>query len=87
MIYQLDNDHIDLGKVEFISNIKEEYTYNITISADKIYSGRYYFDFQINGLSYSCDMIEDKENMKVHRENFLNAWKQYQKRKAMGYQS
>ncbi len=86
MIYQLDNDHIDLGKVELISNIQEEYTYNIAISAERIYSGRYYFDFQVNGVRYSCDMIENKANMEVHRENFLNAWNQYKEKKAMGYQ-
>ena len=51
------------------------------ISQLKDVSGNKYFTYQINGKYLYTDNDEYKE-----RENFINAWEKYQKRKAMGYQ-
>ena len=75
MIYQLDDDHIDLRKVELISNIKEDSDFIGYPGAKG--NGNFYFDFQVNGVKYSSDMDKCKENIEIQREHFLNEWKEY----------
>lgn len=47
MIYKLNNDHIDLRKVEMITDVKEDSDY---IDFRKEKNGYFYYSFQVNGV-------------------------------------
>ena len=72
MIYQLNDDYIDLKKVEMITNIKEDIDFD-----DLKPNGFFYYDFQVNGISYKSDKLKDKKSVEIERENLLNAWREY----------
>lgn len=69
MIYQLNDDYIDLSKLECVSGI-------INNGIDE-----YYFRFQINTYVYNTPFLNTLKNIKLIRENLIKAWKEYKDQK------
>ncbi len=76
MIYNLNGAYIDLGKLEFVSELEE---FDIhPINDDPI---EYYFVYQINGNRISSSYNEDKNPVIIQRDYLINAWKEYKNQK------
>ncbi len=68
MIYQLQDENVDLFKLEYISKVYDYSKSTININPS--------FNYQINGKTYT---IDDKDLNKVIelRENLLKKWKEF----------
>lgn len=65
MIYQLGGSHIDLSKLEYISETKRFEA-----------SNSLYFQYQLNGTLFTSTSDEFE-----HRSDLINAWKDYKESK------
>jgi len=67
MIYKINDDYIDLDKLEFVSDIK---------GAEGVVP--FSFNFQINGCKYDSDIDVNREEIFKTRNKLIARWKRWQ---------
>ena len=72
MIYQLNDDYIDLNKLEYVSKI---YIY------EPKNQNRFDFSIQINGNTYTSKDYDTKEIAEEEKDHLIKAWNEYKDQK------
>ena len=79
MIYQMRDVHLDLSKLEFISEIMTDFDRRIKGEGD--YPTVYYFRYSINGFTWNTNTDVNKNNIIKIREDLITTWKNYKDKK------